>query len=430
MTQFTPTQYKLLCVATNEEFEDAGWTLDYKGYDKPSLVRALYANKQLTVYDDQQGLYKFRDWLPMKRMLKCDAAPITYRSEGLAKALGLENLYITFNGYFPERGAKMMTCSFKETEAYSVCARTDESCDKILVVASAGNTARAFAKVCSDNNIPLLLSVPEDNLNAMWFTEPLNDCVKLISCRKGGDYFDAIHLSNLALTSPMFYAEGGAKNIARRDGMATTVLSAVTTIGRIPDYYFQAVGSGTGAIAAWEANMRLIEDGRYGSNLMRLMVSQNAPFLPMYEAWRADSRALLPYDDNQARHDAEVIDAKVLSNRRPPYSIAGGLFDALKATNGDILMADNLQAAKAAELFLQTEGIDIHPAPAIALATLIAEVEKGNIDKSATIMLNITGGGEKRATEGKELWYLKPSLIFDLEPNQQDVVTKVEALFK
>lgn len=430
MTQFTPTQYKLLCVATNEEFEDAGWTLDYKGYDKPSLVRALYANKQLTVYDDQQGLYKFRDWLPMKRMLKCDAAPVTYRSEGLAKALGLENLYITFNGYFPERGAKMMTCSFKETEAYSVCARTDESCDKILVVASAGNTARAFAKVCSDNNIPLLLSVPEDNLNAMWFTEPLNDCVKLISCRKGGDYFDAIHLSNLALSSPMFYAEGGAKNIARRDGMATTVLSAVTTIGRIPDYYFQAVGSGTGAIAAWEANMRLIEDGRFGKNIMRLMVSQNAPFLPMYEAWRADSRALLPYDDNQARHDAEIIDAKVLSNRRPPYSIAGGLFDALKATNGDILMADNLQAAKAAELFLQTEGIDIHPAPAIALATLIAEVEKGNIDKSATIMLNITGGGEKRATEGKELWYLKPSLIFDLEPNQQDVVTKVEALFK
>lgn len=430
MAQFTPTQYNLICVATGEQFADAGWTLDYAGYDKPSLVRALYANKQLTVYDDQQGLYKFRDWLPMKRMLKCDAAPVTYRSEGLAKALGLENLYITFNGYFPERGAKMMTCSFKETEAYGVCARTDAACDKILVVASAGNTARAFAKVCSDNNIPLLLSVPEDNLNAMWFTEPLNDCVKLISCRKGGDYFDAIHLSNLALTSPMFYAEGGAKNIARRDGMATTVLSAVTTIGRIPDYYFQAVGSGTGAIAAWEANMRLIEDGRYGDNLMRLMVSQNAPFLPMYEAWKADSRALLPYDDNQARRDAEAIDAKVLSNRKPPYSLAGGLFDALKATNGDILMADNLQAAKAAELFQQTEGIDIHPAPAIALATLIAEVEKGNIDKSATIMLNITGGGEKRATEGKELWYLKPSLIFDLDPNKEDVVAKVEALFR
>ena len=430
MAQFTPTEYKLLCVATDEVFEDGGWTLDCPTCQSPSLVRAIYANKQLNLDNTQQGLYKFRDWLPMKRMLKCDAAPITYRSEGLAKALGLENLYITFNGYFPERGAKMMTCSFKETEAYSVCARTDENCDKILVVASAGNTARAFAKVCSDNNIPLLLSVPEDNLNAVWFTEPLNDCVKLISCRKGGDYFDAIHLSNLALKSDMFYAEGGAKNIARRDGMATTVLSAATTIGQIPDYYFQAVGSGTGAIAAWEANMRLIEDGRFGNKTMKLVVSQNAPFLPMYEAWRADSRAMLPYDDNQARKDAEAIDAKVLSNRKPPYSLAGGLYDALKATDGTILMADNLQATKAAELFEQTEGIDIHPAPAIALATLISQVESGNIDPKAVVMLNITGGGEKRAKEGKQLWHLKPSFVFDLDPNEGDVIEKVESLFK
>ena len=429
MSKFSPTEYKLQCVATGEEFEDAGWTLDCPTCEKPSLIRALYAKKELTVYDDK-GLYKYRDWLPMKRMLHCEATHATYKSEGLAAALGLENLYITFNGYFPEKGATMTTCSFKETEAYSVCARTDADNDKVLVVASAGNTARAFAKVCSENNIKLLLAVPEDNLDALWFDAPLNDCVKLISCTKGGDYFDAIHLSNLALKSPKFYAEGGAKNIARRDGMATTVLSAVTTIGRIPDYYFQAVGSGTGAIAAWEANMRLIEDGHYGTNVMRLMVSQNAPFLPMYDAWRADSRAMLPYDDDKARRDVEIIDAKVLSNRKPPYGICGGLYDALKATNGDVLQATNLQARKAAQLFLETEGVDIHPAPAVALATLIKEVEAGHVDKKATIMLNITGGGEARYKEGKEIFYLKPSLVFPLNPDEKDVVAKVEKLFE
>lgn len=430
MSEFTPTEYKLVCVATGEEFEDNGWTLDCAGYDKPSLIRAAYAKKQLTVYEGDCGLYKFRDWLPMKRMLKCSSSPVTYKSKGLAKALGLDNLYITFNGWFPEVGATMPTCSFKETEAYSVCARTDENNDKILTVASAGNTARAFAKVCSDNNIKLLLAIPADNLNAMWFEKPLNDCVKLIACEKGGDYFDAIHLSNLALQSPMFYAEGGAKNIARRDGMATTVLSAVTTIGRIPDYYFQAVGSGTGAIAAWEANMRLIEDGRYGKNLMKLMVSQNAPFLPMYDAWREDSRDLLPYDDNRARRDVEIINAKVLSNRKPPYGICGGLYDALKATGGDILMATNLQAEKAAKLFLETEGIDIHPAPSVALATLIKAIENGRVDRKATIMLNITGGGEQRFMANKDIWYLEPSHIFSLKADAEDVVAKVEALFK
>ena len=211
--------------------------------------------------------------------------------------------------------------------------------------------------------------------------------------------------------------------------MSTTVLSAVTTIGRIPDYYFQAVGSGTGAIAAWEANMRLIEDGRFGNNLMRLMVSQNAPFVPMYDAWRADSREMLPYDTKKARRDAELIDAKVLSNRKPPYGIAGGLYDALKATNGDIMVATNAQSRRACKLFKELEGVDIYPAPGVALASLIKLVESGSIDKDACIMLNITGAGEEAAKLNREVWHLKPSKVFSLNADVDEVVSYVESLF-
>ena len=429
MENFKPTKYTLKCVATGREFDDSGWILDDAECKTPSLVRAHYEKKQIEVKPDSYGLYKFCDWLPVKRMLKGSSAPVTYKSEALAKHLGLDNLWITLNGYCPEKGVKMSTCSFKETEAYTVCARIDDKEERVMVVASAGNTARAFAKVCSDNNIKLLLAVPSDNLNALWFTEPLNDCVKLIACDKGGDYFDAINLSNLALKSSKFYAEGGAKNIARRDGMSTTVLSAVTTIGRIPDFYFQAVGSGTGAIAAWEANQRLIEDGRFGENLMRLIVSQNAPFVPMYDAWMADSREMLPYDTKKARRDAEIIDAKVLSNRKPPYSLAGGLYDALKATNGKIMVATNAQARRARKLFKELEGIDIYSAPSVALWSLIKMVEAGEIKKEDCVMLNITGGGEERATQNKELWYLKPSKVFSLTPDVDEVVSYVETLF-
>lgn len=429
MKDFTPTSYQLECVATGRRFPDEGWMLDDSQCDCPSLIRTRYAKKQLELKSDDYGFYKFCDWLPIRRMLEKSNAPVTYKSKGLAQALGLENLYITFNGYHPAIGARMTTCSFKETEAYSVCARIDEREKRVLVVASAGNTARAFAKVCSDNRIPLLLCVPADNLDALWFDEPLNPCVKLICSERGGDYFDAIHLSNLALKNDRFYAEGGAKNVARRDGMATTVLSAATTIGRIPDYYFQAVGSGTGAIAAWEANMRLIEDGRFGSNLMKLMVSQNAPFVPMYNAWRVDSRAMLPYEDDKARRDVEIIDAKVLSNRKPPYSIAGGLYDALKATGGEMFAVTNAQARKAARLFRETEGVDIYSAAGVATASLVKAVEERRVAKDAVIMLNITGGGEQRFKEGKELWYLKPAHVFPLDPSVAEVVEKVETLF-
>ncbi len=434
MENFKPTEYTLECVATGRRFEDTGWMLEDRQCGTPSLVRAIYAKKQIDVKGDDHGIYKFHDWLPIHRMLHGSAAPVTWKSKGLAAKLGLDNLWITFSGWNPTRGARMTTCSFKETEAYSVCARIPEGEERILVVASAGNTARAFAKVCSENNIPLLLSVPADNLDALWFEKPLNDCVKLIASEKGSDYFDAIHLSNLALKSRRFFAEGGAKNVARRDGMATTMLSAATTIGEIPDSYFQAVGSGTGAIAAWEANLRLLEDGRFGTKKCRLVVSQNAPFVPMYDAWRVDSRVMLDYEEGRARRDAEIIDAKVLSNRRPPYGLAGGLYDALKDTGGEIVVATNAQARKAAALFAETEGVDIHPAAAVATASLAKAVADGSMRRDETVMLNITGGGEALyktglSAAGKELWHLKPSHVFAVDATVEEVVERVEALF-
>jgi cysteate synthase len=426
---FAKTNYHLQSVKTGNLFDDTGWMLDAPGEKDPTLVRAIYENKQLDVKDDSWGLYKFADWLPVSRTLKGSSAPVTYKSEKLAAELGLKNLWITFSGYWPEKGAGMTTCSFKETEAYSVCGRMTPEMNKILVVASAGNTSRSFAKVCSENNIPLLLCVPEDNIDALWFEEPLNDCVKLICSRSGSDYFDAIHLSNLVAGYNGFIPEGGAKNVARRDGMATTVLSAATTIGQIPEYYFQAVGSGTGAIAAWEANLRLLEDGRFGKNKMKLMVSQNAPFTPLYDSWKADSRDILPFDHDVARKQVEAIDAKVLSNRKPPYPISGGLYDALKDTGGDVLIATNEQARAAAKLFEETEGIDIHPAAGIATATLIDTTLRNQIDKEALIMLNITGGGEKRFKAEKNLHYLQPDIIFDIDPDVDLVHKKVSSLF-
>ena len=423
--------YKLMNVADGRIFDDQGWTLDDPQGEKPSLVRAIYEQKQLRVGDDRLGLYKFADWMPIQRTLEGPSCPVTFKSEKLAKRLGLNNLYITFSGWWPDKGARMTTCSFKETEAYSVCARLGEKQkDQVLVVASAGNTARAFAKVCSDNGIKLLLCVPQDNIKALWFDKPLNPCVKLITTASGSDYFDAIQLSNYVCEMPGFLAEGGAKNIARRDGMSTTMMSAVTFIGQIPDFYFQAVGSGTGAIAAWEANLRFLEDGRFGDKKAKLYVSQNKPFVPMYDAWKQDSRALLPYDPDQARRDAAEICAPVLSNRKPPYGLAGGLYDALKDTQGDIFAVSNEEANIAKSLFEETEGIDIYHAAAVAVASLVQALHINKVQPDDIIMLNITGGGEKHFMETHQIHHLEPSHIFPIGFTQMEVAKVVGGLME
>jgi len=423
------TNYKLKCIASGRIFDDTGWLLNDPMDSRPSLIRAVYEKKKLNATNDSLGFYKYSDWLPINRILSNSSPTVTYKSVGLAKALDLENLYISFSGFWPEKGAKMTTCSFKETEAYSVCARLKGDSNKVLVVASAGNTARAFAKVCSENNIPLLIVVPEDNLDALWFDSPINDCVKLICSPTKSDYYDAINLATKVCNSPMFFEEGGAKNVARRDGMATTVLSAAVAIGRIPDYYFQAIGSGTGTIAAWEANLRLIEDGRFGSHKMVLIPSQNAPFTPIYDAWKVGSRDLLQTDENESREMALQIGAKVLANRRPPYSIPGGLFDALTDTQGDIEIADNGEMEMACALFEKCEEIDIHPAAGIALAGMIKSINSGKVDREKILMLNITGGGEKRFKAENKVFYLKPNLLIDNETETDEIIKRVESLY-
>ena len=422
------TKYHLVNVADGREFEDSGWTLADPESESPSLVRAVYENKLFTPREDLDGIYRYAGWMPVKRILKNSSAPVTYKSKGLASFLGLENLYITFSGWNPKIGAKMRTCSFKETEAYSILARMEAYERRILVVQSAGNTARAFAQICSDNRIPVVICVPQDNLHDLWFRKPLRKCVKLVAVPHGCDYYDAISLGEKLSTDPGFLLEGGAKNIARRDGMGTTILSCVEQMGRIPDAYFQAVGSGTGAIAAWENACRLADDGRFGPNKMRVYVAQNAPFTLMYDAWKAGTRELPQMTPEEGRGKSERILATVLSNRKPPYSIAGGLYDVLKESNGDFFLATNNDIFYWLLQFRNKEGYELLPAACVAVAALAQAVSEGKVKKDDYIMLNCTGGGTLGAMS-KGFIHKEPDLILSPDLPAEEVINAVKNLF-
>lgn len=426
--KFKGTKYQLLNVGSGRVFDDQGWTLTDPEGGAPSLIRAVYENKQFTVREDLKGIYKYADWLPIHRTLRRSNAPVTYKSRGLAEFLGMENLYITLSGYVPKRGARMETCTFKETEAFSVCARMKKNEKRILVIQSAGNTARAFARVCSDNDIPLVVCIPNDNVNDLWFLKKLKPCVKIVATPHGSDYYDAISLGEKLCKDPRYMAEGGAKNVARRDGMGTTLLSAASVIGKIPDAYFQAIGSGTGAIAAWENAQRLAEDGRYGENRMRIYCVQNAPFTIMYDSWKADSRELLPLSPEESRRNSEVILAKVLSNRKPPYSLAGGLYDALKQSGGDMYKVTNDEIVYWMLQMFNKEGYDIFPAASAAVAAMKQALEEGTVRPDETVMLNITGAGMLNATsKGFEL--KTPDLVLSPDLSPEEIISSVDKLF-
>ncbi|MGB7417324.1 MAG: cysteate synthase [Thermosynechococcaceae cyanobacterium] len=415
-------KYIFCCLHCGATYPSGPFRLHCDRNHPPSLLRAVYTSKQLIVKPDLPGLFRYIDWLPVEQYLTDVGKPITYQSTGLAQQLGLEQLWISFSGYWPERHGQLLTCSFKELEAITVLARTPKDNAKVLAISSAGNTGRAFAHIYSRYHIPLCLVIPENSLPAIWSTQAFSSTIRLVVVNQSQDYYDAIALGRLISKLDGFFPEGGAANIGRRDGMGLTVLDAAVTLGQIPDHYFQAVGSGTGGIAAWEANLRLLEDGRFGDRTMTLHLAQNAPFTPMVDAWQASDRHIKDMTESEAKTRIREASAKVLTNRQPAYSIAGGVYDVLTASQGSMYAVTNAEALEARQMFADLEGIDISPASGVAAAALRQAVQANKIQKTETVLLNITSGGFERLQQDRILHYLQPSVGVDLKNISPDVV--------
>ena len=383
------------CSACSATYADDGARLVCDRPHGPSILVTEYRARRLTPDPTAPGLFRYRCWLPCSRELTGAGTSVTYRSEGLGRRLGLTNLWVAFNGWWPERGARLETGTFKELEAWTVLARLHPRNGDVLVVASAGNTAAAFARACTQVGAPCLLVVPESGLDSLTLAGCSHPCVKVVALEAPADYADAIDVAGRVAALEGFMAEGGTLNVGRRDGLGTVLLRAVETMGQLPELYFQAVGSGAGAIAVDEAARRLLADGRFGTARPRLMLSQNEPFAPMAAAWRQRRRELEPGPVN-VRELISRMAAPVLSNRRPVYSVAGGVYDSVAASGGDIFSVTNEEVRAAQRLFEEAEGVDIHPAGGVAVASLRTAVCEGQVGRDSLVLLNVTGGGGER----------------------------------
>ncbi len=410
-------RYRLRCLQCNRIVQDH-YTL---GCHDNALLRTEYAESRLTL-KNLPGIWKFHDWLPVSGSMGIGAAPVTYRSEGLAQELGLHNLYISFSGYLPERGAFIKTCSFKELESPATLQRSIEHGNKTFVVSSAGNTARAFAQTASEAGLPLVIVIPVSCMYRLWITNEVPDQVRVIAV--DGDYYDAIMLGDRIGSIDGFRSEGGARNVARRDGMGIVMLDAVLRMKTLPKHYFQAIGSGTGGIAAWEASIRLIRDGRFGDLMPRLHLAQSAPFAPIFNAWAGNRRVISPEDVPDKSMIKETY-TDILSNRNPPYGIRGGVADALAETRGMVYAIENDEARDAKRMFEDAEGVDILRPAAIAVAALCRAVDTNSVDPDDMILLNITGGGLSRLKEDYSPNHLSADLVIEADARSDRILDEI-----
>lgn len=418
--------YTLTCSYCGRQYDDDGLILDCSADHEPALLRTQYADNGFRPFTDREGIFRYQRWLPVTGTQQDAGRTVVYRSSGLAGMLRLPNLWIAFSGFWPERGATLQTGTFKELEACTVLSRLPGP-GLILTVASSGNTGAAFAWACSRRQLPCLIIIPEKGLRRFKFRDSLSPRVNIVVI-DDGDYPDAIDLAAAVSRLPAFLPEGGVKNVGRRDGLATVLLSAFEEMKQLPSYYFQAVGSGTGAIASLEAAKR-VRNAMSDSDMVlpRLMLCQNLPFTPIFDAWGMGLRSPQGSNDD-FRNAIKQVYADELTNWMPPYSIRGGVYDSLTESHGDVLVASNGAAQQAADAFLKLEGIDIEPAAGVAVACLQDAVARGRVEREAVILLNITGGGRRRLARDYSLITAEPKLRLSRKFLTGDTVHQIAAL--
>ncbi|MGA2392078.1 MAG: cysteate synthase [Candidatus Lustribacter sp.] len=402
-------EYRLRCTGCGATFPDDGVRLDCPNDHAAALLRTEYDQRSFVV-TDEPSIQRYGAWLPRGREIATAAQTAVYRSTALAGRLGLDELWIAFNGWWPERGASLRTATFKELEAYAVLARIGADESRTLVVASAGNTAAAFADACTVNDIPLVIIVPANAFERVASIARIGPSVKIVAL-EDAEYEDAIAFSRQLGAEDDFILEGGVRNVARRDGLGIVLLAAADAIGAIPDYYFQAVASAAGALGVREAAQRLIGDGRFGRHVPQLMLAQNAPFTPLYDAWSVGAPVLIERSVADARRQIAQIGAQVLTNQTPPYAIAGGVREALDESSGNVFAIENNEMVDAMMLFAELEGIDIDPEAGVATAALMRAVTEGSVKRDRRVLLNVTGGG--RAGRVRETREARPALVLD-----------------
>jgi cysteate synthase len=360
---------------------------------------------------------KFSDFLPWCSNIGCNPEVGIVRNEIIESELGLSDLSIIYSGFYPQIGGTLRSATFKEYEALSVLNWANLfHANKVLCISSAGNAGRAFFQVAVQKNIPIIVIVPEFALQDFIMPESIKNHQQshLLIAIKNGVYSDAIQLINILINKfgDELVKEGGVYNIARRCALSYPYVYDCIDNNRVPDHYFQAVGSATGAIATHEANLIINKTNAFQKRVTKIHMAQNTPFTPIVDTWNAKSDSLASYESSDLSSRLSKVKANVLSNTTPPYYPVGGIKDVLSNSSGEVYSVKNTEIQLAKELWSRTgTDVELDPASLVAISALQQAIKSKKVLPGDSVALHLTGGGLGKMQNDENGYHATPSIV-------------------
>ena len=354
----------------------------YYDYDAilDNLSKDLLGNRK-------DGVWKYRELLPIE-----DAKNIVTLGEGgtplvqarqLGQRLNLQSLWLLDDTRNP-------TGSFKDRPMTVGVSKAVELGYATVASASSGNAATALAAYSAKAGLRCVTFVPEAASTAklaQLITYGAN-IVKVRRLELGED--PTIKLLKASCDRYNWYPcpSFGPLNAYQAEGPKTMAYEIAEQLEWVsPDSVYVPVGAGGALTGNWKGFVDLKELD-FIKQLPKVIAVQSTGCAPIVRAFE------------------QGADPSKVTAWEKPDSIATGLMDpfpwdgdyvlkALKESHGKAIAVTNEEIIEAQKLLARTEGIFAEPSGVTSLAGLIKQLSLDDVERSETIVVEITGNGLK-----------------------------------
>lgn len=310
--------------------------------------------------------------------LRVGGTPL-YRTDRLAKELGISRLYVKDEGVNP-------TASLKDRASAVACLHAKENGKSVLACASTGNAASSLAGNAARMGMKSVIFVPK--------RAPLGKLTQLMIfgatvISVDGDYKDAFRLSREAIARYGFYNRNAAINPHLVEGKKTVALEIAEQTGfLVPDWVAVSVGDGCTIAGVYKGFFDFFSLGLI-PRIPKILGVQSSGCAPFVSAWK-ENRELREEEENT------IADSISVGIPRNPVKAK----NAILRSQGAWIAVPDSAILEAMSTLGKTEGIFGEPAGVTALAGVKQAREEGLIGPSESVVAVMTGNGLKDPANG------------------------------
>ena len=312
----------------------------------------------------------YRKYLPVT-----DSTPVISINEGntplilldtLSKELGLQ-IYVKYEGANP-------TGSFKDRGMTMAVTKAFEAGSRAIICASTGNTSAAAAAYAARAGIKSFVLIPEGKISLGKLAQAVVHGAKLIKIL--GNFDDGMRLVKEITQDNRELALVNSVNPYRLEGQKTAAFEIVDALGKAPTYHALPVGNAGNISAYWMGYKEYAQAGKCDTPIMLgYQAAGAAPFLRGCPVENPETLATAIRIGNPQSWEKAV--------------------NAITESKGKFSEVTDEQILDAQKLLAQTEGVFCEPASAASIAGIIQSVDRGELEKNASVVCTLTGAGLK-----------------------------------